>query len=111
MKMGVKIAEKFLKAIPDSGAALSVISEALVKKLNLNYTPTQTQQVHALNNAVNIIGVLEEAPLTIANIKIPINLRVVQSQKDTLLLGMDWYKKYQVILNTGKKTLDLTVRG
>ena len=42
---------------------------------------------------------------------VPISLRVVESERNTLLLGMDWYKKYQVDLKTSKKCIEFNVDG
>ena len=40
-----------------------------------------------------------------------ISLRVVESERNTLLLRMDWYRKYQVDLKTTKKCIEFMVNG
>ena len=58
-----------------------------------------------------MVGIVEDVPLQIGNAKIPINMRVAETTKETILLGMDWHKKYQAIMNTPKSTLSFVVNG
>lgn len=111
LKMNIRLGNQRIKAIPDSGAALSIITTTLQKKLNLNYTPIAGQNVQALNSEARVIGVMEDTPIKIGQIIMKMNLRVVESPKDTLLLGMDWYQKYEVTLNTPKRMIEFTVEG
>src|ERR1043166_164926 len=102
IKITVRINQQTIQATLDSGAAMSIISNQLARKLNLIVRPTTPTQVQALNSTTAICEVIEDAPIQIGDVKISITLRVVKSNKVTLLLDMDWYKKYQVILDTSK---------
>jgi hypothetical protein len=100
-----------MKAIPDSGASLSVISKRIAEKLGLKINYQKEKELRALGNNIKVVGVVEQAPITIATAKIPIDLRVVDSEDNTLLLGMDWFNKYEVTLQTKDKKLIFTSEG
>ena len=92
--MNVRIGEFVISTTPDSGSATSVISSALATKIGLKVQSIPVQKVRTLNHQVEIIGAIENASIQIGQTKTPIDLRVVESERNTLLLGMDWYKKY-----------------
>ena len=56
-------------------------------------------------------GVIENASLQIQQAKVPIHLRVVESNKPLLLLGMNWHKKYKVLTNVQDNILEFTTQG
>jgi predicted aspartyl protease len=109
--MYVKINGQRVQVIPDSGAALSIITTRLANKLNLQIDNNERQTVNALNNSVQIIGAIEDPPIQIGQAQVPISLRVIDSDKETLLLGMDWYKKYHVNLMIADKLVEFTAQG
>jgi hypothetical protein len=45
LKMNVRIKDKIIAAIPDSGAAMSIISTRLLKELRIPYTTKASQPV------------------------------------------------------------------
>ena len=47
-----------------------------------------------------IIGVIENPRLSIGGVDVRIKLRVIKANRSLLLLGIDWYKKYQARENT-----------
>ena len=111
LKMNVRIGEFVVSTTPDSGSATSVISSSLAKRIGLTVQDIPVQRVRTLNHQVEIIGAVENAPIQIGQAETPISLRVVESDRNTLLLGMDWYKKYQVDLKTFKKCIEFTING
>jgi hypothetical protein len=111
LKMNIRIEEFVISTTPDSGSATSVISSSLAKKIGLTVQDIPVQRVRTLSHKVEIIGAVENAPIQIGQAKTPISLRVVESDRNTLLLGMDWYKKYQVDLKTSKKCIEFILNG
>jgi hypothetical protein len=109
--MKVRVNGQLVKAIPDSGAALSVISKKLADQLNVKISNAGEAGLSALGNPLTVIGVVANAPISIATAKIPIDLRVVNTSEETLLLGMDWFQKYNVNLNTPAKELTFKSQG
>src|ERR1044071_5939747 len=111
MKMKMRIKDQLVVATPDTGAAILIISSFLAKQLELNVLPIPAQRIQTLNSQTQVAGVIEDAPLQIQQAKVPIHLRVVESTKPLLLLGMDWHKKYKVLTNVGDNTLEFTTQG
>src|ERR1044071_8554428 len=69
------------------------------------------QKIQALNSQTQVVGIIEDAPFKIQQAKVPIHLRVVESAKPILLLGMDWHKKYLALVNVLEQTLEFTTQG
>src|ERR1044072_8834597 len=111
MKMKLRIKDKVITATPDTSAAMSIISNSLVKELGLLILPINPIKVQALNNITTMIEVIDEPPLKIQQAVVPVTLRVVKSLKPILLLEMDWHTKHAVVTNVGNNTLDFTAQG
>jgi hypothetical protein len=109
--MNIRIGEEVQKVIPDSEVAVSVINQKLAVKHGFVIKKLEEKELRAIGHNIRIIGVVEQAPLTIGTAKIPIDLRVINEEDDTFLLGMDWFNQYGVILNTKKKELIFTSEG
>src|ERR1043165_3305744 len=88
-----------------------IISDSLAKELGLPILPINPVKVQALNNITTMIEVIDEPPLKIQQVMVPVTLRVVKSLKPILLLGMDWHTKYAIVTNVGNNTLDFTTQG
>jgi predicted aspartyl protease len=110
-KMKIKINGRVIPATPDSGAALSIISDSLAEQLGLKWDNTKERPVQALSSTTQILGVIEEPKMSIGGAKINIPLRVVKSPRNTLLLGMDWYKKHEATFNTKDNIMEFTSEG
>ena len=65
MKMKLRIKDRVIVATPDTGAAMSIISDSLAKELGLPILPINPVKVQALNNITTMIGVIDEPPLKI----------------------------------------------
>ncbi len=53
----------------------------------------------------NVIGIVRDAPLSIQDTRVSINLLVIDAPEDNLLLGTDWMDYYQADLSFYKKEL------
>src|ERR1043165_8464093 len=111
MKMKVRVNDQLIVSTPDTEAAISIISSSLAKQLNLTALPMSLQKIQALNSQTQVVGVIEDAPIKIQQARVPIYLRVVESTKPILLLGMDWHKKYSALVNVTEQTLEFTTQG
>ncbi len=59
----------------------------------------------------SVIGIIRDAPLSIQDVRIPVNLLVIDASEDSLLLEMDWIDRYQVDLSFHKKELRFWYKG
>ncbi len=53
----------------------------------------------------NIIGIVKDASLSIQDVRVPVNLLVIDASEDNLLLGTDWMDYYQADLFFHKRKL------
>src|SRR5688572_27555367 len=111
MKIKLRVGIQVVITTPDTGAAMSIISDSLAEELKLPILPINPVKVQALNNVTTMIGVVDEPPLKIQQAVVSVTLRVVKSTKPILLLGMDWHTKYAVVTNVSQKTLEFTAQG
>ena len=81
--------DQLVVATSDTEAAISIISSFLAEQLGLTILPIPVQRIQALNSQTQVAGVIENVSLQIQQAKVPIHLRVVESPKPLLLLGMD----------------------
>src|SRR5579859_60491 len=102
----VYINDEKLPAVIDSGAATSIMTKKLMQKLG--YTINQSSNlviVTANGNRVRSLGKIQNVPLEIEGEPLPTSFQVLDSMDDTLILGNDWLRKVQAILNWKKGTL------
>ena len=86
--MTVRLNDKRIQVILDSRAAVSIISDITVRDLGLKVYPVQKRNLNAFRNPLKVLG-KTEAILKIKDIKMPVELLVIDSEQTTILLGMD----------------------
>jgi hypothetical protein len=107
-KCYVRIKGNPVIAILDSGAAVSIITNKLMHKLRLEPdSPSKTIVITANGNRVRALGQITKAQICIQDLIIPIKLQVIESQEETLLLGIDWFQKTRAKWNFGSQTLQI----
>ncbi len=96
----VKLERHSLQAQWDTGAQISVCTKPLAIKLGLKWAKLKKEL-----NMVTIdgkkspsIGIVKNAGLKILDVKVPINIYIVDSTKEELLLGSNWFAKYKADL-------------
>ena len=112
MRCHIRIKGNPVVAILDSGAAVSIITAKLMKRLGLQISgPSKTIVITANGSRSKALGVIENVKITIQDIIIPINLRVIESQEETILLGTDWFNKSRAKLDFENNTLNVRYLG
>src|ERR1044071_8576156 len=96
--MTVRLNGKRIQVIPDSGAAVSIISDTTAEDLGLRILPVQKRNLSAFGNPLEVLG-KTEAILKIEDVEMPVQLLVVNSTQKNILLGMDWFDMYEVALD------------
>ena len=110
MQCELMVGREPVKAIIDSGAATSIITYKLMKKLGHTITcPSKIIVVTTNGQKVKPLGVVNEFPITINYLKIPTTMEVLESPEDLLLLGNDWLRRVKA--NLDWESLKLTVRS
>src|SRR6266540_1801746 len=108
----VRIKGTPIKAVLDMRAYVSIITLSVVKKLRLTMEMPDGSKIIAIDQTKkNVIGIVRDAPLSIQDARVPINLLVIEAPEDNLLLGTDWMDRYQADLSFHKKELRFRSKG
>ena len=80
-----------MKAILNTEANISIVTLSVVKKLCLTMGMPDESKIIAVNQTKkNVISIVKDASLSIQDVRVPINLLVIEAPEDNLLLGTDW---------------------
>ncbi len=102
----VRIKGTPMKAVLDTGANVSIVTLPVVKKLRLTMGMPDGSKIIAVDQTKqNVIKIVRDAPLSIQDARVSINLLVIEAPEDNLLLGTDWMDRYQADLSFHKKEL------
>ncbi len=103
----------FLQAQWNTGAQILVCTKLLALKLGLKWVKPEKEL-----NMVTIdgkrspsIGVVENAGLKILDIRVPINIHIVDLTKEKLLLRLNWFAKYKADLILSENLLKFQAKG
>src|SRR5215216_2506286 len=97
LRCHVNIKRNSVVAIIDTGAAVSIMTKKLMKKLGLTIQEaSQVIIVTANGQRERALGVIKNVPLIIHEILIKTTFQVIESTDKTLLLGIDWCRKNKV---------------
>ncbi len=95
------------------GAQISVYTKLLAIKLGLKWVKLEKEL-----NMITIdrkkspsIGMVENARLKILDVRVPINIHIVDSTKEELLLGSNWFAKYKADLILSENLLKFQAEG
>ena len=96
----VRLGRNSIQASWDTGAQISVCTKPLAIKLGLKWTkPAEATNMVTVNGEKSpTLGIVENAQLKIMDALVPINIHVVDSTKEELLIGSNWFSKYKADL-------------
>ncbi len=85
----VRLGRNSIQASWDTGVQILVYTKLLAVKLGLKWTkPTETTNMVTVNGQKSpILGIVENVQLKIMNALVPINIHIVDSIKEKLLIG------------------------
>ena len=108
----VKIRSNPIKAIIDTGAAVSIMTRSLMKKLNLKIEEASNIIVMIANRKrERALGLIRDVPIVVQGILIPITLQIIESTNDTLLLGTDWCRMTKANIDFESEEMQIKYRG
>src|SRR6266540_2449141 len=101
-----------IKAVLDTEANVSIVTLPVIKKLRLTMGMLDGSKIIAVDQTKkNVIGIVRDAPLSIQDARVSVNLLVIEAPEDNLFLGTDWMDRYQVDLSFHKKELKFQCKG
>ncbi|CAG8455607.1 13803_t:CDS:1 [Acaulospora morrowiae] len=108
-RYNMKIRNKPVVAVLDSGAAVSIMSKKLLTKLRLQISePSNAVVITANRTRERALGKLKDIALQIGRITVPTDFQVIESTEEMILLGMSWFKKLRACLYFNEQKLIIT---
>ncbi|OMJ11804.1 Gypsy retrotransposon integrase-like protein 1 [Smittium culicis] len=96
----VKIFGERYWAVVDTGAACSVVTKPLLDKLGIAADHKSSQVIiTADGNRHDTYGHVLDVPIEISNYSFNVDFLVMNQNKEVLILGVDWLKKHQGIID------------
>ncbi|PVZ97201.1 hypothetical protein BB558_006851 [Smittium angustum] len=94
----------------DTGAACSVISSSMMHELGVQCdTPSNQIIVTADGSKHSTLGKVSAIPIKVAGYSFGVDLLVMEKQKNTLILGIDWFWKHRATIDIHNEELILPV--
>ena len=107
-KVTLRVNGKVQTAIVDSGAATSIITKALLDRLGYKTDrPSKLIVVTANGARTKSLGIVSNLPVTIGKIDIPTSFQVLESKDEVLILGNEWLREANAIMNWEQSSLTI----
>ena len=108
MKTQLKISNKDIEVVIDSGAAISVITEKLRKELNLKIIGKSNITCTLANGGkIASLGKINTEIEIYGKVVIPITLDVIESDQREIIIGNDLLNEWNANINYKDKMLEL----
>ena len=108
----IRVKGTLMRAVLDIEANVSIVTLPVVKKLRLTIGMPDGNKIVAVDQIKkNVIGIVRDAPLSIQDARVLVNLLVIEASEDNLLLKTDWMDRYQADLSFHKKELRFRCKG
>ncbi len=102
----VRVKGILMRVVLNTEANVSIVTLSVVKKLHLTMRmPDGSKIITVDQTKKNVIRIMRDAPLLIQDARVSVNLLVIETLKDNLLLRTDWIDHYQADLSFHKKEL------
>ena len=113
LKAYIKLKGTPLPVLLNTGVSVSAISKDLVQKLQLKVEANDGTRVSLLgrNPKVKVVGLVKEAPLSVQHIRTLETLYIIEGTKTILILGTDWFDRYQADIRRSDNKIGITYQG
>ena len=111
-KCTLRVARQAVTAIIDSGAATCIITKPLLDKLGYNINRNSKMLVLTANGAkAKSLGIVDNVEILIGSIRVLTSFQVLESKDSILILGNDWLRNNNAMLDWNKEILTLRQNG
>src|SRR6266540_2103961 len=109
----VRLGRNSIQASWNTGAQISVCTKPLAIKLGLKWTkPMEATNMVTINGQKSpTLGIVKNAQLKIMDALVPTNIHIVDSTKEKLLIGSNWFSKYKADLILTENKLKFEAQG
>ena len=106
------VARQAVTAIIDSGATTCIITKPLLDKLGYNINRNSKMLVLTANGAkAKSLGIVDNVEILIGSIRVLTSFQVLESKDSILILGNDWLRNNNAMLDWNKEILTLRQNG
>ncbi|OMJ20304.1 hypothetical protein AYI70_g4195 [Smittium culicis] len=99
-------------AVIDTGAACSVISNALLDRIGLEIENEVSQTIITADGKKHsTLGMVNKIPISIAGVEFGADLLVMKNINETLILGTDWLKSHSALIDIRNQELVLPLEN
>ncbi|GBC36137.2 retroviral-like aspartic protease 1 [Rhizophagus irregularis DAOM 181602=DAOM 197198] len=96
----------------DSGAIGCIISKRFLDKVNKGIElPTNIKIIDVTGQKSSLLGMVQQVPVQMRDIKVYINMIVTNSAEYNVLLGNEWLKKVNANIDYGQNTITIKYKG
>ena len=110
-KCVLRINGKAITAIVDSGAATSIMTKPLMKRLG--YAPNRTSNVvvvTANGDRTRSLGIIDNVVISFrSELRVRASFQALESKDEVLILGNDWLRDANAVMNWANKTLTVRI--
>jgi hypothetical protein len=115
-KCTLRVGRNATTAIIDSGAATSIITKPLLRRLGFQITKASKLVIVTANGErTRALGIAENLPIIINNnnfkITIPTSFQVLDSKDEILILGNEWLRKTNANMSWAQAMLSINYNG
>ena len=105
--LDAKVNGKLVHILIDTGSSANLISEHLIKELQLSHLLTQSsfRLVGVTGAPLQTMGVLKEVPVSVQQINLNANFIVTSNMSEECILGQEFLEQHQMVLDFNNKTL------
>ena len=93
-----KLGRKDVQVTWDNGANITICTKSLAEKAGIKWKPTTSSVTYIDGSKGKVIGIAEEVNLKIADQPVPIQMQIVDSDRDEILIRGNWLERYQANL-------------
>src|SRR5947209_808669 len=107
-KCTLRVGNQVVQAIVDSGAATSIITMPLLKRLGYSIDrPSRLMVVTANGDRTRSLGITDDLPIIIKRLKFPTSVQVLDSKDELLILGNNWLRRADAMLEWKRSVLTI----
>ena len=107
-KITLRINGRAQTGIVDSGAATSIITKALLEKLNFKVDRSSKLIVVTVNGArTKSLEIVSNIPITLGKITVLTSFQVLESKDEILILGNEWLKNNNAMMDWRQSVLTI----
>jgi predicted aspartyl protease len=111
-RCNIKVDGNSIAVVIDSGAAASIITKRLMNKLGYTIDRKSNLVIVTANGAkVHSLGEISSLAVTLRNLTIGTPVQVLDSRDEVFILGNDWLKRMNAILDWKEGTLTISGQG